>query len=108
MEAPQDGASCELLTPDGGKGLEVVHRARNGSAGESQVVVDAWLPTTAQMLDAPTVTRDWLHMAVDLGRELTRLGKHPDARQLLKRVIEIDRDGEWGKAAATQLKDLPD
>jgi hypothetical protein len=52
------------------------------------------------MLAATTVTRDWLHMAVDLGRELIRLGKGEVARQILNRVVDIDGDGDWGKTAA--------
>jgi hypothetical protein len=100
---PQEGANCELVTPEGKKGLDAVHAARSAPTPEAQAVVATWLPTTTRMLGSATVTPDWLHMAVDLGRVLTRLGNHAQARQLLDRVVQIDPDGEWGKTAAAEL-----
>jgi hypothetical protein len=99
---PQEGANCELVTPEGKKGLDAVHAARSAPTAEAQAVVATWLPTTTRMLGSATVTPDWLHMAVDLGRVLSRLGNHSQARQLLDRVVQLDPDGEWGKTAAAE------
>jgi hypothetical protein len=53
------------------------------------------------------VNNQWLHAAVDLGKELVRHKRVDDARTLFTRVVELDADGEEGPKAAGQLKELP-
>jgi len=99
--------SCSITTPELDKALDAVHAARDGSAAESERVVKEWLPRVTQVLASDRkVLKEWLHVAVDLGRELTRLERTDEAHKLFSRVAKLDPKGEWGKKAATHMKDL--
>lgn len=99
--------ACYPTTPELDKALDAVHAARDGSAVESARCIDAWLTRTTLVLASEAKwPYQWLHVAVDLGGELARLGRNDEARQLLSRVVELDPKGEWGVKAATRIRRL--
>ena len=98
--------SCSLTSPELEKALDAVHAARDGSVADAKRVVDDWLPKTTRTLGSSrTASKAWLHLAVDLGRQLTRLGRTDEARKLYSRVVELDSDGDWGRKAAAHLEE---
>ena len=105
----EEAQSCALTTPELEKALDAVHAARDGNVAQSERVVKKWLPRATQALGSdrkpPT---DWLHLAVDLGRELTRAGRADEARKLFSRVAELDPEGDWGHKAAARIKEIDD
>jgi hypothetical protein len=99
--------SCSRTTPELDQALDAVHAARDGALTESQHVVKQWLPRTNRALASKSkVLEGWLHLAVDLARQLRRLGRIEEARTLFIRVAEIDAKGLWGKMAADHVKEL--
>jgi len=107
-EKPRRGPGCEANTPEGLQAVGVVHSARDGSASHSAEVVKTMLPKITEMLASEKdVNNQWLHAAVDLGKELVRHKRVDEARTLFTRIVELDGDGEWGPVAAGQLKELP-
>jgi hypothetical protein len=107
---PAQGPSCSRaprLSPEEEEALDAVHRAKDGSRSDSERVVTDWFPKTKQALSSEGhVSNAWLHVAVDLGRELIRLERGAEAVPLLRRVVELRPEGEWGAKAARLLADL--
>lgn len=106
--APKPEAeSCSLATPELRKALDAVHAARDGSEDDARRVIAAWLPKTTEMLASDgEVPKEWLHLAVDLGREMVRLRRTHTPRKLFARVRELDPQGDWGQKAAAHLAEL--
>jgi hypothetical protein len=105
---PRYPKSCDIVTAEGGKALDEIHGARDGSLNRSKRVVKTLLPRITKMLASDQgAPNEWLHVAVDLGKELARHERFEEARTLLARVAEIDSGREWGTKAADQLKELP-
>jgi hypothetical protein len=104
---PKGSESCAVLTPELRTALNAVHAARDGSPIDSARAIRRWLPkATKELSSVQPPAKEWLHLAVDLGRELIRLERTNEARRLLSRVRERDPDGDWGSKAASHIQDM--
>jgi hypothetical protein len=108
-QANDETQSCSVATPELHKALDAVHAGRDGSVEQSEAAVKEWLPKTNEALASEKpINKEWFHLAVDLGGQLTRLGRTDEARTLLRRVTTLDPKREWGTKAAAQMKALDD
>jgi hypothetical protein len=86
--------------------MDEIHAALSGDKNPEQVVA-RWLSPVALELEKPgTPSAATLHAAVDLGRQLARLGRREEARALFDRVAAIDREGDWGRKAGGHIRSM--
>ncbi|HEX2120777.1 MAG TPA: hypothetical protein VHL59_03970 [Thermoanaerobaculia bacterium] len=105
--SPAVAESCSITTAELTEALDAVHASRGKTPAESAPVVDQWLPkATMQLATTEPLLDEWLHLSVDLGRELTRLDRRDEARQLYARVAELDPNGQWGRNAKKHLAEF--
>ncbi len=99
--------SCETTTAELTAAIDAVHEVRDASRSDAAKVVDEWQPRVVIALARVGEIEDsWLHLGVDIARELVRLGRVDEARRLLSQVSSRESDSSWRKQAKEELEKL--
>jgi hypothetical protein len=101
------GQSCETSTPELDQAIDAVHAVKDASPAEAAKIVDELLPRLVIGLARVGEIEDaWLHLGVDVSRQLVRLERKDEARRLLEQVAGVESYGNWQKTAKEELAKL--
>lgn len=99
--------SCESTTAELTAAIDEVHALRERSASDATPVVEKHLSRVITRLAGLTAPEDaWLHLGVDLSRQLVRLDRPDDARRLLTQITSLDTESSWKETANEELTKL--
>jgi hypothetical protein len=99
--------SCESSTPELDKTIEAVHGLKEKPPAAAAEVVDELLPRLVIGLARVGEIEDaWLHLGVDVSRQLVRLDRKDEARRLLAQVAGVESDSNYRKTAQEELENL--
>ncbi|HEX8253595.1 MAG TPA: hypothetical protein VF846_10625 [Thermoanaerobaculia bacterium] len=99
--------TCESTTPELAAAIDIVHELKGKPAADAVKVVDEWLPRIVLALARVGELEDaWLHLGVDVSRQLVRLERKDDARRLLTQIASRESDSNWKKTANDELQKL--
>jgi hypothetical protein len=102
-----DAQSCETSTPELDQAIEAIHAAKQASADEAAKVVDELLPRLVLGLARIGELEDaWLHLGIDVSRQLVRLERKDEARRLLEQVAGVESDSGYKTTANEELAKL--
>ena len=100
--------SCESTTPELSAAIDKVHAVREQSIEEAKKVVDEYLPRVVLRLASihGEIEDSWLHLGIDLSRQLVRLDRKDEARLLLAQIAATESDSRYDEDARNELKKL--
>lgn len=101
------GQTCETATPQLTAAIDAVHELKEKPPADAAKVVDEWLPRIVLALARMGEIEDaWLHLGVDVSRQLVRLERADEARRLLTQIASRESESNWKKTANDELQKL--